>query len=256
MPEILTPAAPLHLLIVEDKPLDAELMLAELQRSGLPLADTPRVETAGEYIAALDTRPDAILCDYSLPRFSAPDALHLLRERQLDIPFIIVSGSIGEETAVEAIKSGADDYLLKDRLGRLVPSILQAIEEKKLRAAALRAEEDLRQSEFKYRCLFEHLPDAGFLCDARTGKIIDVNRRGEQLLGRERASILGLRLRQFLSETASQTLLAADAAAPPAPFASSVTGAQGRQIPVQISATFVPLYGRRLLLTFFRETAA
>ncbi|HWA87378.1 MAG TPA: response regulator [Opitutus sp.] len=247
-------ATPLRLLIVEDKPLDAELVTNELERGGFAVAAT-RVETAEDFERELNTSPDLILCDYTMPHFSAPEALQRLHARHLDIPFIIVTGSIGEETAVAAIKSGADDYLLKDRLARLGAAVSQALEEKQLRAAAHRAEENLRESEFKYRYLFEHLPDAACLCDSRTGKIIDVNERGERLLGLERAAVLGSRLAKFLPESACRSLLATtgDAGRSASENASDITAADGRRVAVRISAATVEIHRRRLLLAFFRE---
>ena len=248
-------ATPLRLLIVEDKPLDAELVANELERAGFAVAAT-RVDTADDFERELNTPPELILCDYTMPRFSAPEALRRLHARQLDVPFIIVTGSIGEETAVAAIKSGADDYLLKDRLARLGPAVAQALEEKRLRAAAHRAEENLRESEFKYRCLFEHLPDAACLCDSRTGKIIDVNERGERLLGLERAAILGTRLARFVPEPACAAVLATtdDSTGAAPEIASEITAADGRRVAVRISATAVEIHRRRLLLAFLRES--
>ena len=248
-----TPVASLRVLIVEDRYLDAELMAAELQRAGYVLDSVVRVETADAFVRELSPQIDVILCDYALPAFSAPDALRLLQERGLDIPFIIVSGSIGEEVAVDAVKHGADDYLLKDRLGRLGPAISQAIEEKKLRAAAHRAEEDLRQSEYKYRCLFEHLPDAAFLCDAASGRIIDVNPRGEALLERERARVLGSKIGQFIPAEPAQKLLSSAAhAAPPPELETTFTHPDHDPLPVRLRSAVVPLYNRRLLLVFIR----
>ena len=109
----------LRMLIVEDSENDLLLLLRELRRGGYVL-DYVRVETAGEMQAALDRQTwDIVIADYTLPRFSAPAALQLLQQQQQDLPFIIVSGTIGEETAVAAMKAGAHDYLLKDNLARL-----------------------------------------------------------------------------------------------------------------------------------------
>lgn len=255
MPQRTSVPTPLRILIVEDMAPDAELICAELERAGFAAATTIRVETADQFTTELAASPDIILCDYALPNFGAPEALRILQERRFDIPFIIVSGSIGEETAVEAIKHGADDYLLKDRLGRLGSAIVQALEEQRLRLAAHRAEEDLRQSEFKYRCLFEHLPDAAYLCDATHGKIIDTNLSGERILGLERADILGLRLEQFVPAAICRALLgAAEFSGAPFPsLATEISDRHGRRAAVQITATRVSIYKRRLLLLFFRE---
>lgn len=248
-----TPVATLRVLIVEDRALDAELMVAELQRAGYTLESVIRVETADAFVRQLSPQIDVILCDYALPSFSAPDALQLVKQRGLDIPFIIVSGSIGEEVAVDAIKHGADDYLLKDRLGRLGPAVNQALQEKQLRAAAHRAEEDLRQSEYKYRCLFEHLPDAAYLCDATSGRIIDVNPRGEALLERDRAGVLGSKISQFIPAEITRELLSAAANAPPPPEIETVFNrpADG-PLRVRLRSAIVPFYSRRLLLVFIR----
>ena len=252
------PAAPLRVLIVEDQPFDAELMIAELERAGFALASVVRVQTRDSFAQELANSPDVILCDYALPAFSAPEALAIVRQRKLDVPFIIISGSIGEEVAVEAIKHGADDYLLKDRLGRLAPAVTQAIEEKKLRAAAHRAEEDLRQSEYKYRCLFEHLPDAAYLCDSNQGRIIDVNRRGEALLGLDRAGVLGMKLGRFLPAGITQALLVRAPGESRMPFDlnTEIETPAGERLSVQVLVSTVPIYQRNMLLVFIRRRAA
>ena len=200
------PSSPLlRLLLVEDNPFDAGLAIKALERAGRRLT-VIRVETREEFLRELDNDPDIILCDYHLPSFDAPEALDLLKQQGSHVPFIILSGSIGEETAVEMIKRGADDYLLKDRIGRLDAAITLALEQKALRDEARRSEENLRQSEFKYRCLFDHLMDAAYLCDATTTRIVDTNRQSERLLQRDRASILGSRLTQYFPEGVLQRL--------------------------------------------------
>jgi class 3 adenylate cyclase len=114
---------PLHVLIVEDSEGDADLILAELRRGGYdPIFE--RVETGAAMNAALGRKTwDVVLADYTLPHFSAPAALRLVKDRGIDIPFIVVSGSIGEETAVAAMKAGAQDYFFKGHLRRLVPAV-------------------------------------------------------------------------------------------------------------------------------------
>lgn len=135
---------PLRVLVLEDRSADARLMIRELQQAGYePLWE--RVDTEEDYLAQLESAPDLILADYFLPQFSAPQALAHLRNRGLDIPFIIVSGSIGEETAVTSIREGATDYLLKDRLGRLGQAVDQALEQRRMRNTQRQAEETLRE---------------------------------------------------------------------------------------------------------------
>jgi DNA-binding NtrC family response regulator len=126
---------PLSVLIVEDNERDAALLLRELKRGGYEVAHE-RVDTPEVMSAALERRTwDIVLSDYSMPRFSAPAALAMVKERGLDLPFIIVSGTVGEETAVASLRAGAHDFLVKGSLARLLPAI-----ERELREAASRAE--------------------------------------------------------------------------------------------------------------------
>jgi two-component system cell cycle sensor histidine kinase/response regulator CckA len=136
----------LRVLIVEDREADAKLMLHELRRAEYDL-DWRRVETEADYLAQLDPAPDIILADYNLPQFGALPALRRLQERDLDVPFIIVSGSIGEEAAASAMRQGGTDYLLKDRLGRLGQAVKNALEQKRLRDDKRRAQKSLEESE-------------------------------------------------------------------------------------------------------------
>lgn len=138
-------------MIVEDSMDDADLIVREIQRSGYTV-DHERVETKADMQAALERRTwDLILSDYSMPQFSAMDALATLKASELDIPLIVVSGTIGEETAVAALKAGALDFLVKDKLARLVPAI-----ERELRDAEIRRSR--REAESRYRVLVERLP--------------------------------------------------------------------------------------------------
>jgi signal transduction histidine kinase len=138
---------PLRVLILEDSEADAALLLRELRKGGFtPLFE--RVESAAGMAAALDSGPwDVIVSDYSMPQFNAPTAYLLLRERGLDLPFIIVSGTVGEETAVAAMRLGVQDYLVKGKLARLVPAIERELRESSERNARRKAEETLRKTE-------------------------------------------------------------------------------------------------------------
>jgi signal transduction histidine kinase/CheY-like chemotaxis protein len=152
-------SAPLRLLLLEDDVADAELTLGELRRSGFEVI-WERVFTESDYRAALrqaaaGRAPDVILADYSLPQFDALQALRLLLESKLDIPFIIVTGALGEERAVECMRQGATDYLLKDRLGRLGSAVQRALDEKRLRDDKRAAE----LAEREQRTLAEALRD-------------------------------------------------------------------------------------------------
>ena len=137
-------SVPLHVLILEDRPTDAELMLHELHRVGYE-PDWRRVETESDYVACLAPTLDVILADYTLPQFDALRALHCLQDHGLDIPFIVVTGSVGEEAAVECMKRGATDYLLKDRLGRLGAAVERALQQKHLRDEKRQADEEINR---------------------------------------------------------------------------------------------------------------
>ena len=148
----------LRVLIIENSLADTELMLYELRRTGIE-PDWQRVETAPDYLAQLPVGFDVILADFNMPQFGALPALQLLHKRGLDIPFIIVTGSISEEVAVECMKQGAADYLLKDRLVRLGQAVLHAVEQKKLRDEKRQAESALQESEERFRRLTDNAQD-------------------------------------------------------------------------------------------------
>ncbi len=158
-------AVPLSVVLVEDNPLDAELVINALGVDGMQFTWI-RVQTEAEFVEALRAVPDIVLSDYDLPQFSGLRALDLLRQRHSEIPFILISGTIGEDTAVEAMRKGATDYLLKDRLARLGTAVRNALAESKLLQERrgsdeqLRlANEELRQREAWFRLLIENATD-------------------------------------------------------------------------------------------------
>ncbi|HMF86180.1 MAG TPA: response regulator [Nitrospiraceae bacterium] len=142
---------PLHLLQLEDNTVDAELITATLIEGGIP-CQSQIVDTRQAFVAALkEGRMDLILADYSIPGFDGMTALILARQHCPDVPFLFVSATIGEELAIDAMHQGATDYVLKQGLGRLVPSVQRALRELDDRAERKRAEEALRQSEKQFR---------------------------------------------------------------------------------------------------------
>jgi diguanylate cyclase (GGDEF)-like protein/PAS domain S-box-containing protein len=154
----MTTAIPLKVLLLEERPEDAELTLHALRRAGFAPSG-PRVQTEADFLAALHPDLDVILADYNLPRFDTPAALRHLRQRGLDVPLIVVTGTVGEETAVATVRNGATDFLLKDRLGRLGEAVWAAIERRRLRREAEVVAEALRASEAQFRALVQHAPD-------------------------------------------------------------------------------------------------
>jgi two-component system cell cycle sensor histidine kinase/response regulator CckA len=142
---------PLRLLLLEDDLVDADFVAATLSEAGLECTAC-RVDTRKEFVAALETGAfDLILADYSIPGFDGMTALALARQQAPDIPFLFVSATIGEELAIDAMHHGATDYVLKQRMGRLVPSVQRALRERDERRERKRAEEALAQSERQFR---------------------------------------------------------------------------------------------------------
>jgi signal transduction histidine kinase len=146
----------MRLLHLEDAESDHVLALAHLRRAGLQV-DTLRVETRADFAAALDQPWDVVLSDYHLPGFSGLDALQILRDRGSTLPFILVSGQIGEDTAVEAMRNGASDYLLKANLARLAPAVEHAIAAARAQRERDSAHAELEASRLRLSELAQHL---------------------------------------------------------------------------------------------------
>lgn len=147
----------IQVLLLEDDSADAELTKFALRKGGLNFSFT-RVESKDDYIKHLQARPPAlILSDYSLPGFNGQDALEIALETCPETPFIFVTGTMGEEVAIETLKSGATDYVLKTRLSRLVPAVVRALREAEERAQHKRSEEQLRESHAQLRALSVYL---------------------------------------------------------------------------------------------------
>jgi PAS domain S-box-containing protein len=176
-------------LIVEDNDNDVILLLHALRMGGIdPFHKT--VTTASEMDEALQNEPwDIIICDCLLPKFSGFEALKLYKSKNIDIPFIILSGAIGEETAVEFMRSGAHDYLMKNNISRLIPTINRELTEANVRRDRKIAEKNLRESERRFRQLVERASDSLFLHDF-SGNFIDVNLEACQSLGYSRQELL------------------------------------------------------------------
>lgn len=148
----------LHILVVEDDPMDAELIQKIIQRAGISFSSVITSDRE-EFLAALETNSfDIILADNSLPQFGSEDALNYVKEKELDVPFILVTGTVSEEFAVNMLQQGADDYILKKNMHRLPTAISMAIEKRKTRKEKEAAMQELYLSESKYKILFESSP--------------------------------------------------------------------------------------------------
>jgi len=156
-------STPLRVLLVEDSEDDAILLIRELRRGGYD-PTYERVDTPEDMKASLARQTwDIVISDYVMPKFSGTAALKVLQESGIDLPFIIVSGKIGEDFAVEAMKAGAHDYLIKGKLARLTPAIERELRESEVRKGQKQTEKALLESERRFRRTFEAIPDPAYL---------------------------------------------------------------------------------------------
>ncbi|HEX7706280.1 MAG TPA: PAS domain S-box protein, partial [Thermoanaerobaculia bacterium] len=179
----------IHLLLVDDSTDDAELLVLELRKAGLEFEE--RILTSlGELSDDLDFPYSAVISDYNLGSHNGIDVLRRVRELRGDVPVIIVSGTIGEESAAQIIVEGADDYVSKDRLARLPRALSRALQAAASRGERRNLEQSLRQAEARYRRTFEQAP-VGILNGDRDGRCIAVNERFCAMLDRTAEEILG-----------------------------------------------------------------
>lgn len=168
------------MLIVEDRPEDAELAVIELLRAGYQ-PDWTRVDSLEAFVEALEQEPDVVLCDYSLPTMTAPDAMAVLRERELDVPLIVLSGVMDEDTCVTSLRQGAVDYLLKDRMVRLGPAVEHALTIRRLGEQARQATAERRRTEAILSGVLDWAPAAVHVCDL-AGRPLLTNARYDLLV--------------------------------------------------------------------------
>jgi PAS domain S-box-containing protein len=179
-----------RILFLEDIPANTEVMERLLRRAGIACV-TKRVDTRDEFTTALgEFRPDVVLADYKLPGFNGAEALQIVRARHPEIPFIVVSGILGDEAAIELLKAGAKDYVLKDNLARLAPAVQRVISMEQGIRARKAAEQALRESEERLRALTEHSSDVTTIV-AADGKIVFDNPSITRLLGYAPGELLG-----------------------------------------------------------------
>ncbi|MGA2027120.1 MAG: PAS domain S-box protein, partial [Syntrophobacteraceae bacterium] len=182
----------LRVLIIGHSENDADLILRILERAGYTTVGE-RVETAAEMDEAIERqRWDIVISDLSLPQFDAFAALHLLQQKDCDIPFIVICGRIAEDTAVSMMKAGAHDYVTRDSLGRLVPAVRRELADSEVRRKNKVAAEALRESEERYRSIIENIPDVFYRTDEH-GMIVMASPSATRLLGFESIEeILGM----------------------------------------------------------------
>ena len=179
---------PIRVLIAEDDPLDAELLVRQLKRAGYaPVWE--RVDTEKEFRLALTPEIELVLSDFTMPGFNGFRALKIVRDMSASLPFILVSANIGEDLAVQAIKRGANDYLLKDRMERLGAAVKQALEQTEMVRARHSAEDKLRASEAQFRQLAENIDQVFWITDPNKPELVYVSPAYEVVWGRSCESL-------------------------------------------------------------------
>ncbi len=264
-----TPAGPaqrrvprrIRVLLVEDSHDDAWLVQRHLERGGF-IPEIMRVQDDDGLRGALrGGRWDLVIADYSLPSFSGLDAVRIVRQHCLNLPCLLVSGTVGEQLAVEAMRLGANDYVMKGNLTRLVPAVERELRESESRAERRRAEQALAASEERMRLIIEHALDAVVSFTAQ-GQITEWNLRAEELFGRTRVEVIGRRFDDVILADEGRgafTAALADGFPPGSPFGvkrrAEVVGEHrdGRTLALELSLVPVPSSAGLSYSAFLRD---
>ena len=199
----------IRILFVEDVPSDAELIWAELSRKGIKFRKA-LVETKEEYISALQSfDPELIISDYSLPQFDGFSALLLKNELSPDVPFILVTGSVNEEIAVEIMKAGADDYVIKKNLSRLATSIDQALKKKEIVRIKTKIEAEFTLSEKIFSAFMDHCPIYIFFKDNEI-RPVRLSANYNKMLGRPVIEAIGKTMYELFPEDLARKMIEDD----------------------------------------------
>ncbi len=244
-------ARSLNALIVEDSIDDAELIVREIERGGYDLK-YERVETLQDMKKALDEKSwDIVLADYNLPHFSGLKALALVREREMEIPFILISGKIGEETAVDVMKAGANDYIMKDKLERLTPAVVRELGEVGVREELKQAEQEVKMR----ARLLDAANDSIVLHDL-DGRYIYVNKATSELLGYSKDELADIKLKEINTPEYAKSFksrIKQLSKAGSLVFESVDHCKDGSVIPVEIHARIIESNGEKLVLSVARD---
>ena len=247
----------LRLLIVEDCEDDALLVIRELRRAGYKVS-FERVETAAAMTAALASQSwDLVIADYSLPHFSGTAALELLKATNLDLPFIIISGSIGEDLAVAVMKSGAHDYMMKGQIKRLVPSVERELREAERRRRHRQAEEALRDSEARKAAIFDSALDSIITIDY-DGRIIEFNPEAGRMFQLNHDGSLGKRMADLIIPSRHHQALGRCLALEKYPTVGNrmeltARRGDGGEFPIELSLAAISTKPRPMISAYIRD---
>jgi PAS domain S-box-containing protein len=246
----------LVLLLVEDNQDDADLLERHLRRNGF-VPRVTRVETEAEMTAAISAGPpDLVIADYNLPNFSGPAALSIARKSGYDLPFIMMSGAISEETAVESMRAGAQDYVTKQNLARLIPVVERELREASARRSRVAAERALAVSEARFHHLVDAMP-LGLLISQSSGRITYANASAERLLGFGAEKVLdGSITLGSLCSSLDASFAELEQRATEEPFEATCTTASGDEVDVLVGIAFLDREqqaGQRELAVFMAD---
>jgi PAS domain S-box-containing protein len=245
----------LKLLLLEDLETDAELIKRQVSKAGFSF-EARVVDNREDFARELkEWGPDLILADYCLPTFDGLSALRLARADDPDALFIFVSGAIPEDVAIEAVREGAHDYVFKDRMSRLAPSITAAIEKLEEHRKRKRAEKELRESEERYRYLVELSPVGIFV--HRDSEILFANRAAASVLGLEPAELVGRNFFDFLEPSYHALIMgrlrkSGDTGGQPL-VETSCRRNDGAMVRVEATAVHIPYEGEQAILSIIRD---
>lgn len=240
---------PLRILLIEDNDTDAELVMSQLESENIGILR--RVETANQFTVALKNHEwDLVLADYSVTDFPTLEALKIVRNLATDIPFIIVARTVGETKAIEMMKAGANDFVLKTDLSRLVPCLHRELAEAQNRAARRMAEGRLKSRELELSALLENAYNGIITTDVQ-GRIIEFNRAAEEIFGVSRDEVLGTGLWHLLDP--NKKLNAQDKSVSKSMMEISLRSANGSEIHLEISVLQMAVAEQTLLSYFIRD---
>jgi len=245
---------PLRALLIEEND-DAMLVERRLRQGGYELV-CRRVETADQLQRALGEPWDVVLADYNLPAFNAPAALAILKQRQIDVPLIVVSGAVGEPTAVAIMRAGACDFFHKDDLGLLPTAVQREVAEAAVRRERRQAAARLRDEQLRYQALFQQSPDGVMLLDPHTLRAVEFNDAACMQLGYDRAEFAELSLEAYEATLPShelRTRVDAMLHSPRCDFQSRLRTKSGELRDVLVTTQPLTLGGRSLLHAIVRD---
>src|SRR6266550_1338162 len=252
---------PLRVLIVEDSENDALLLVRRLERSGFELA-WKRVETVeGLRTALVDQTWDIAFSDHSMPRFRSRDAMAIVKEQGLDIPFVILSGAISEEEAVAAMQAGAVDYVRKDNLARLIPVVERELRAAQERRKRQQAEAAQRESQARKSAMLDSALDCIVTID-HEGKLFEWNPAAEKTFGLRRSEVIGKELAELIippalrrrhREGLARFLATGQSTNLSKRIEMNAVRADGKEFPVEFSITRVPSEGPPIFTGFIRD---